>query len=212
MNEFMSEARAISHLLQDFLSTLTVEPVSVDTLVNAFHERGFCILLLIFAVPMALPMPVPPGVGTALAMPLIFLTAQQMFGRHVVWFPQWLRRKKLSADMLRGFFGATIPFLQKVENMTRPRLRVLTSSLAQKTVGLLGLVMALTACIPLPLTNTIPSLGIAIMAIGVLTRDGFIVAAGATIGLIWVAMVFLGFIFFGTEGLNLVKETIADLL
>jgi hypothetical protein len=46
--------------------------------------------------------------------------------------------------------------------------------------------MALMVCVPLPLTNTVPSLGIACMAIGVVMRDGLAVIAGAIIGLVWI--------------------------
>jgi hypothetical protein len=208
----MSSARPISQLLQDFLITLTAEPVSFDALLEAFHERGFGILLLIFALPMALPIPVPPGINIILASPLVFLTAQQMIGRHTVWFPQWLRRKKLASDTIRGLFGGSIPFLLKLEFLTRPRLEFLTQSLAQKVTGFLGLIMALTVLVPLPLTNTVPSLGIAVMAIGILMRDGLAVLAGATIGTVWVAILVLAFIFFGMEGFEIVKNTIKGFL
>lgn len=75
-------------------------------------------------------------------------------------------------------------------------------------IGVFGLIMALTICVPLPLTNTVPSIGIAVMAIGVLSRDGLAVIAGAAVGMVWVVILALALIFLGTEGIDFVKDTI----
>lgn len=204
----MTEARSISQLLLDFQGTLKAERTSVAQITDAFHERGFGVLLLIFALPMALPVPVPPGINIVLASPLLFLTAQQMVGRHKIWFPRWLNNREIQAKTLHGFLDKAVPFLQKLEVLTKPRLVFLTQSTTQKITGLLGLIMALTVCIPLPLTNTVPSFGIAVMALGVLMRDGLAVAVGAFIGTIWVGILGVAVVLFGTEGIDLVKEAI----
>lgn len=208
----MSNTRTISQLLLDFQATLGGEPIAVSGILEAFHERGFGVLLLIFALPMALPLPVPPGVNILLASPLLFLTAQQALGRHSVWFPQWLRTKSLKAETLNGFFDATIPFLTKLEFLTKPRLVFLTTPLAQKITGVLGFIMALSVCVPLPLTNTAPSFGIAVMALGVLMRDGLAVLGGAVAGTAWVVILFGSLIIFGPEGIDIVKDTITSWL
>ena len=72
--------------------------------------------------------------------------------------------------------------------------------------------MALSVIIPLPLTNTIPSLGIALMAVGVIMRDGLAVIAGALIGMAWVALLCGIVIFLGTDGIDLAKDFIKGLL
>ena len=208
----MSEARSISELLGDFKNSLSGEAISVADVTGAFHERGFGVLLLIFALPMALPLPVPPGINIMLASPLLFLTAQQILGRHRVWFPVWLNQKEIKVKTLNGFLDKAIPFLRKLEILTQPRLTFLTQSLAQKVTGLLGLIMALTVCIPLPLTNTVPSFGIAVMALGVLTRDGVAVLTGALIGTLWVVLLAGALILFGIEGIEVLKDAIKGLL
>lgn len=59
-----------------------------------------------------------------------------------------------------------------------------------------------------PLTNTVPSMGIALMSIGILMRDGLSVLAGAFIGIAWIALLASVFIFLGLEGADLVKDFI----
>lgn len=207
----MNQIRSISQLLIDYRATLTGGSVRVADILDAFHERGFGVVMLIFALPMALPIPVPPGVNIALAAPLLFLTSQQMVGRRNVWLPHRVRAKTISADKLSNMLEGMISFLQKLEALTRPRMGVLTSSGAQKVTGFLGFIMALTVCIPLPLTNTVPSFGIAIMALGVLMRDGLAVLIGAIIGSAWVAMLFGALILFGPDGIEMIKDAIKSL-
>ena len=57
-----------------------------------------------------------------------------------------------------------------------------------------------------------PSFGIALMAVGVLMRDGLAVIIGAIIGSLWVAMLAGAVVFLGTEGIDVVKDFIKSLL
>ncbi len=195
----MSEVRSLSQLLLDFCQDLkqkqdaNISRVQVDDILDAFHERGFGMILFFFALPMALPIPVPPGINVLLASPLILLTGQQMLGFKEIWMPQSMRRKTISSKHLISVLTKAIPFVRKIEILARPRLGFLTQGISSHLIGLFGLIMALTICIPIPLTNTVPSLGIACMAVGVLMRDGLAVIAGAIVGLAWISLlVFLG--------------------
>jgi len=209
----MSEnIRSISDVLTELKSTLPAEKVSLSYLLEAFHERGFGFFLLIFALPMALPLPVPPGINVLLATPLILLTAQQALGRHTIWMPEKMKKKAISSEKAGGLIGGTIPWMKRLEMLSKPRLSFMTQGLFSNIIGLLGLIMALTVCIPLPLTNTVPSFGIAVMALGVINRDGLAVLGGAIIGGLWVTMLTTAFVIFGTEGIDLLKETIKSFL
>ncbi len=204
--------RPISQLLEDERATLTKESMSIERLLEIFHERGFGALLLVFSLPMALPLPVPPGINILLASPLLLLTAQQALGRHIIWMPERMKARRFSRSSFEKTLDNIIPWLKKLEILTKPRLAILTSRRAEMITGMLGFIMALCVCIPIPLTNTIPSLGIAMMALGVLMRDGLAVIAGAVIGITWVVMLACVVLFLGVEGIDLVKETIKSIL
>ena len=202
--------RSLSELLSDYCNTLRensaedIVRVKIDDILDAFHERGFGMILFIFALPMALPLPVPPGINVLLASPLILLTAQQALGFKEIWLPKKIRQKTLSSKSLIKMFEKAVPFVQKIELLAKPRLGFLTQGLTSNLIGLAGLIMALTICIPLPLTNTVPSLGIACMAVGVLMRDGLAVIAGAVIGLLWITLL----VFLGDAGIRLVIDNV----
>lgn len=181
-------------------------------ILDAVHERGFGFILFVIALPMALPLPVPPGVNILLASPLILLTAQQAIGRRTIWLPQKILNKSVTREKFQNIVQGCLPWLKRMEFFIRPRMGFITQGLFSNLIGLFGLIMALSVCIPLPLTNTVPSLGIALMALGVIMRDGLAVIAGMVIGLSWVAALAYFAIFFGTEGIDMMKEGIKSLL
>lgn len=200
--------RSISDIFKEINTQITSERVSIGDLIDLLHERGFGFLLLILSVPMALPIPVPPGINVLLASPLILLTAQQALGRHNVWLPQWIKRKSIKREKMSAIITATLPWLTRLEKLVKPRLEFMTIGICSHLIGIFGLIMALTVCIPFPLTNTVPSLGIALMAVGVIMRDGIAVFAGAFIGILWVSALFLIVTFLGAEGIDIVKDII----
>jgi len=202
--------KSISQILRTLQARLTGERVDVAEIFNELHERGFGLIILLLALPMALPVPVPPGVNIILASPLVLLTAQQALGRRNVWLPRAMQNRSIARKSVDRFLNKAIPLLQKFEPLVKPRLPFMTQGLLSHCVGGAGLIMALAICIPLPLTNTIPSIGIAMMAIGVLSRDGLIVLCGALIGLTWVIILALAIIFLGNDGIDFIKHIIKE--
>ena len=79
-------------------------------------------------------------------------------------------------------------------------------------VGICAFVMALSVSIPLPLTNTIPSMGLALIGIGLIMRDGLAIIGGIMVGMIWVILLVGVIVFIGIEGIELVKDFIKSYL
>lgn len=203
--------RSISELLEDLNGKYKTKSISLDQILKAFHERGFGFFLFIFALPAALPLP-GLGVNLIIAVPLLLLTAQQALGRETIWLPEKMRKKRIERARLQGMIAKALPFTRKIELLVKPRLGFITQGAFSHLIGVLGFIMALSVCLPVPLTNTVPSFGIALMAIGVIMRDGLSVIAGALIGTAWVAMLIFITIFLGAEGLDVFKDAIKSLL
>lgn len=204
--------RGLSQLLIDFDNALVNERTSVDDIVQALHERGFGALLFIFALPAALPLPVPPGINVIIALPLIILTFQQMIGRSRLWLPAKIKQKSVETSKLKKMLEGAEVWVKRAEKVIRPRVGFITQGVFSRLIGLCGLIMALSVTIPIPLSNTVPSFAIALMSIGVLMRDGLAVLAGAIIGLVWVVVLYSLLIYFGLEGVDMLKDYIKSLL
>lgn len=182
-----SMSRSIIKIIQEVRVAVRSGAVeNIGDLAQMLSNRGVALVLLILSIPMALPIPVPPGVNIALAAPLLFITAQQVLGINNLWLPKKLERIKISS-WLNKVLGAALPYLKKAHKLLDPRFEKITSRLGVRFIGIAGFMMALVVCVPVPGSNTVPSLGIAVMALGTLTRDGVAVILGAIIGIAWIS-------------------------
>ena len=193
--------RSLSDLLSDLQEHLTNETVSFDTLLNAFHERGIGFFLFLFALPAAIPIPAL-GINTIIALPLLFLTAQIMIGRDTVWMPQSFRKHTIKSSIVKNVLSKTEPMAKKIEKLVKPRIGFMTQAGMSNIVGICAFIMALSVSIPLPLTNTVPSMGLALIGIGLMMRDGLAIIGGVLVGTIWVLLLFGVIIFVGIEGFH----------
>ena len=187
------------------------ERIKFGTIIHNFEEQGCSLLLFLFALPAALPLPAI-GINFIIALPLLLLTVQQMIGKQKLWFPEKMENKDISCKKFTGMLEKSIPYVEKIEFFSKPRLHFMTQGLSRNIIGLCGTLMALSVCVPLPFTNTVPSFGIAVMALGVLMRDGLAVLAGAIIGITWILALCYFIIFFGIEGIDMMKELIKSFL
>lgn len=213
--------RSLSQLLTQQITLLETrkhvsekisQRISLGDILDMFHERGFGLPLFILSLPMALPIPVPPGINVILALPLLLLTFQQILAREHIWLPTRLQDKSISASKFSSILTKSIPFVSKIEILLRPRLQFITSGLCSRFIGLAGFIMALAICVPIPLSNTVPSFGIALMALGVLTRDGVAVLTGMIVGVLWVVILTYILLFLGEHGFEAFKDLIKSVL
>lgn len=200
--------RSFSTLLDNLATRLDGgdDRVLVDTLLEGFHERGFGVAIALFALPMAIPIPKPPGLSTVFGLPLLILTLQQALGRHTLWMPGMIRRRTLARDGLVRCFRGMIPWLRRVEILLKPRCEWATAGLLSRLTGFLGVIMSLCIMVPLPGTNTVTGFGMGVMALGLIARDGLAVMAGAVIGTGWAALILTLYAFFGMEALNVLRN------
>ena len=201
--------KGISDILHEIDNELKDERVSISALLDTFHERGFGFFLFLFALPAALPLPAV-GYGTILGLPLVLLSGQQALGRRTIWLPSSWKTKSIKRTKLKSMIDGALPWTRRLEYIIKPRLAFVTSGIFKRIIGVFGLIMSLSVCVPLPLTNTVPSFGIALMAVGVVTRDGLAVIAGAIIGMLWVGALVFIISFLGSEGIDFAKETIEN--
>lgn len=173
-----------SEFLDHVIKAKTSNRISIDELKISLHERGFGILLIIFALPMSIPIPYVPGITTFFACPLVFLSLQMMLGFEFPWLPKWLSKQSIKRSTLRVILTKSSPILKKVEKLLKPRLLSFSSVSATKIIGFLSFLSALSIALPFPFTNFIPALSIVIMSLGLLSKDGITIAFGTILTII----------------------------
>jgi hypothetical protein len=199
-----------SDLFKNLLETHKEEKIKLVDLVESFRETGFSILLIIFAAPMALPLPAL-GIAQIFALPLLFLSIQLAIGFRSPWIPQKLGNKTIERKTLEKVSGIMIPFLKKVEWFLKPRIRFLSSRFGDKFIGVACLICSISVAMPFPFSNTVPSMGIVAMAIGLLERDGLVIIGGMLIGALGCTIAIL-VVLFGVEVIVTIKDFITTLI
>lgn len=168
----------LSQELLDFLERLDGRDCTVGELVDIHGDRGFGLLLLILALPAALPIPAP-GYATPFGVLMVSLGFQMLRGRPSPWVPGFAARRAISYKMLSfSVRNGRVP-LRVAEVLVRPRLgRLARDRRFLAGVGLTVMLMAAFMSLPIPLTNTAPSFVIFVLAAGILEEDGLLLLGG----------------------------------
>ncbi|MEL6605527.1 MAG: exopolysaccharide biosynthesis protein [Cyanobacteria bacterium J06614_10] len=158
-----------------------LKPVTLNEILEIAGERTFGFLFVLLSLPSALPIPAP-GYSTPFGIVMFLLAAQLIAGRDQPWLPEKFRKKGFERAQVQTLIGKGIPWLQRIETVAKPRLTpVCTSRTGQMVIGIAVALMSISMMIPIPLTNTLPAIGIFITGFGLLDDDGAISLGGLTI-------------------------------
>ncbi|WP_425410543.1 exopolysaccharide biosynthesis protein [Hyphococcus sp.] len=167
--------------------------------VDRLDERAFGFLLLMLALPCCLPFVYL--LPQLVALPMLALAGQMAAGGRHPWLPKKLHERSFSVSAFQGVLSRAEKYVGWVERFASPRLAFVTGRIGVRLVGLLMLVPIASILTPLPSTNTIPGIGIAVTSLGLIERDGFLVILGLIIGFIWVFLL----VFLGAEAVQLIR-------
>ena len=115
--------------------------------------------------------------------------------------------RQMSKSALQQISGGARKWFGWVERLARPRLKFLASKPAERLIGLLLMIFCASIMVPLPLTNTVPGIAVAIVGFGLLAKDGLLIIPGLILGTAWVT----GLLFFGQALTIILKDFISGL-
>lgn len=183
--------------------------VTLNEILEIAGERTFGFLFVILSLPSALPIPAP-GYSVPFGVVMFLLAVQLIAGSEQPWLPEKFRKRGFERKAVQGVIRKGIPWLQRIETVSRPRLTsVCTSRTGRVVIGLAIALMSISMMIPIPLTNTLPAMGIFVTGFGLLDDDGAISLAGLTICVMGAALssTILYLLFrLGTEGMTQAVE------
>jgi len=165
--------RSLAEDLREMLENASGDRVLMRQFFECFREKGFGILLMIFALPSALPVPAP-GYSIPFGIILALLAGQLILGRKIPWLPEWVLRISFKRSFMDKMVPAGIAFLARTETLVRPRLQWFSGRLLQLLPALLVIVMASFMMIPIPGTNTAPAMVIFLIGLGLSQNDGLV--------------------------------------
>jgi hypothetical protein len=198
-NEDMVSA---SELLQKLVDkTKDQENISLREINQHLSKCGFSILMILFAFPMAIPFPYPPGFTTVLGIPILIFSIQMMFGMKNPLLPNWIAQKTIKSAHLAFAVKKTHKYFVFLERKMKVRIPYFSSSSGEIIIGFVSFICSIAIVLPIMFGNAVPSAGICIMALGLLEKDGLVIIFGIIVSVvgIFVASMVVYLFFWGAK-------------
>lgn len=181
-------AQRTSDILLGLALNFPRERVLLRDIGELLGNRSFGFLLLIFALPNTLPLGIP-GLSTLTGIPLALVALQMTFGLPRPYLPKWLAERSLPREDFRRLIERAVPWLQKLERVMKPRWLALTGIRGERALGTFCLILAVVLTLPIPFGNLLPAIGVALMALGLIEKDGVLIVGAAVVGVIGLILV-----------------------
>ena len=158
-------------------------------LIDEIDQHGMAVILILFALPSALPLPAA-GYSTVLSIPLFIIGFRLLCGYQTLWMPASWRNKPFRPERFsRKVIDRMLRLIQMVEHFTKPRLVSLARSSGMRVaLGILIIALACSMLLPIPGTNTAPAFGIFLIGFALLEDDGAMLLIGVAASLVALAI------------------------
>jgi hypothetical protein len=179
---------ALSDRISDAVSD---RDLTLADLARVLDDGSIALVLMVLLIPSALPIPTG-GVTHVLELAALLVAAQLALGRDRLWLPSRLARHQLGSRFKDKGARKLVGVVRWFERFTRPRgAAVLATRPARMLLGVALMVLVLGAFLAPPFSgfDTLPSLGVVLIAIGLLFGDGLVVGAGLLVGATGLAVV-----------------------
>jgi hypothetical protein len=157
---------------------------TLGSLIELVEEKSFAILfVLLLGVP-ALPLPTG-GATHVFEIIAVLLALELIVGREEIWLPQRWCKLELAGETQQRFIAGLMRMIRRLERFSRPRLRFMFDHrLSNIVFGLLVLGGSVGAFVAPPFTglDTLPSLGVVLLSLGVLLEDFVVVVVALVVG------------------------------
>ena len=175
----------------EILRSLAARPeahIPFGDVVMAAGSRVHGIALFIFVLPETLPLPLPSASGI-LGIPLLIISAHLAIFGEASHLPQRVLDLKIPRSIFIAISKYLGPVLEWLERLSRPRWSFFVRE--ERPMGILCLYLSLILWLPLPLVNAPPAICLAAVALGIIHRDGMLIAAGLAGAVVLTAALFL---------------------
>ncbi|MEE2850573.1 MAG: exopolysaccharide biosynthesis protein [Pseudomonadota bacterium] len=151
---------------------------------DRLDERAYGLLILLLSIPCLVPGLY--GVPQVVGLIVILLAGQMLVGREEPWLPRWFLNLRCKGSWLKAMADFAETKLGWIDRLSRPRLRRFADGPGEKLAAIFMILATVT--IVMPLTNTIPSIALALLSVGLIQRDGLFVLAGCAVTTVWLTI------------------------
>ena len=134
---------------------------------DRLQKQSFGLIMLLLAI-----VAIAPGILIVGGLLMLISAFQMIAGRTAPVFPRWITDRPLPTKHLGAVVQRAISVLKYLEKVVRPRCPT-PPDLTKRVVGIFVLLLsARLLLMPIPLSNILPAILIALISLGYLEEDG----------------------------------------
>ena len=159
-----------SVVLQRLHDAAPKDHFTLQWLMGGLRKRSFGVIMLLLAV-----VAVAPGVSVVAGLLLMIPAFQMIIGQPAPVFPRRIADRPLPTRHLAALVQRAVPVLRYLEKIIHPRWPTALSA-SKRVDGVVVLILSATLLAPIPLSNVVPALVIALISLAYLEEDGLLLS------------------------------------
>ncbi|MEX3017044.1 exopolysaccharide biosynthesis protein [Gymnodinialimonas hymeniacidonis] len=171
---------SLPEIIDRVLQAAEAETTDIRAILHSFGRASFTPVLLLPAIAVATPLSGIPLFSSLMGIFIAIVSAQMLARRRHLWLPNFILSRRISGEKLRAAFNCIRPTAVWIDARTAKRLRLLSRRplifIPQLICLLSGLLMPFLEFVPF--SSSVAGLGVAILALGMLARDGVVILLG----------------------------------
>lgn len=174
------QVTSLTEIIDEVIAVAGSDRVSLRDVIRAVGDASFAPILLLPALSVATPLSGIPLFSTLMGVVIFLISIQMLMRKEHLWLPRWMLRCTVKGAIVRRAFGYLYPVGNWVDAKTDRRFRVLVQRplifIPQMLCAISGAMMMLLEFIPF--SSSIMGLAVALLALGMMTRDGIVLLVG----------------------------------
>ncbi|TWT66137.1 exopolysaccharide biosynthesis protein [Allorhodopirellula solitaria] len=168
------------------------DPVTLGDVMDFLGQDSFAPLLLLIGVVMLVPGPADiPGVPVILGLLVIIVAGQIVLHREHLWIPNWIERRRLTAERAKTMVSWVRMPARWVDRITKPRYQAIINHAGASMLAVACVLVAMTTPILelIPFSANVAGAAIVAFAVALLAKDGLVAGIAILLALATVGMV-----------------------
>jgi hypothetical protein len=160
-----------SVVLQRLHDEVPTDHFTLSWLMGRLRKRSFGIVMLLLAL-----VAIAPGVSIVAGVLLMIPAFEMIADRPAPVFPHWIADRQLPTQHLAALVERVVPVLRHLEKVIHPRWPTQIDA-TKRVVGTVVVILNATLLFtPIPLSNVVPALAIALISLAYLEEDGLLLS------------------------------------
>lgn len=157
--------------LQRLHDEMPTDRFTLGWLMRSLHKRSFGIIMLLLAL-----VAITPGLSIVAGLLLMIPAFQMIAGKPAPVFPSRIATRSFPARRLAAVLQRSVPMLGYLERVVHPRWRTPPAATKRLVGAVIVILSATLVFIPIPLSNVVPALVIALISLAYIEEDGVLLS------------------------------------